>query len=202
MTQPKSVFEVATSSGYNLNDDQVQELGHLHTASETVAGRVTEVYLRTLVHRVKQNTSVYGTALSALSVVESTMYDAVKRGALTSDIVVNPLVDSAEERSRKALEHNRRCNWARSIKSELKAALKAGIELETIDINTLTKSDLRTMRKVACEAAVVPSTAGAHASLALALFKRAFDQLDTAVIGGEDTSEVMSFLSTKAGCLK
>lgn len=159
-TEPtKSVFDLALETKYHLSDDSIKELAYLYMTTEKVSGRAGEIYLRTLINRAKDYATVaICPDLLALDKAEAPMYEAVKRGTLTADIQYNPLQDSAEVRSAKAKEHNRRCNWARSIKSELKSLLKTGVTLASLDADTISKSDLREQRKAEIEKLVSDGT--------------------------------------------
>lgn len=155
----QSALSLAAYAKYGeIEDTQLQELASLVTMSDKVLGTAGETYLRTMLTRMQSlamgGVSGVAASLDVLEKVEAPMYEAVKRGSLTADIVINPMVDDQAQRKRKVLEHNRRCNWARSIKSELKGALKAGVELMSLPAQTTTKTMLRVRKTEAIEAGV------------------------------------------------
>lgn len=191
---------LAAQGGYaSINDEQIQELAGLVAASDRVTGTAGETYMRVLVTRIKAYMCAAlssETVLTALDKAEAPMYDAVKKGSLTIDIVYNPLVDKPEVRAAKAKEHNRRCNWARSIKSELKGALSKGVSLDSIDPSTVTKNKLRDMKTAAIEATVgMPARATTNADQACHAIAKACGLVRLARVDGDDLSTVGHLIS-------
>lgn len=148
-TKPKkNVFSLGAAKDFaSIDDGCIKTLSSMALASGKVLESAGEIYLRTLIHRFKVRiTPGSGNDLVVLNLVEGPMYAAVKAGALTDDITWNKAIHDRETKKAFALEHNKRCNWARTIKSELKGAIKAGVNLLDVDPKVVTKRTLREMK--------------------------------------------------------
>lgn len=144
----KNVFSLGASKDFaSIDDGCIKALSSMALASGKVLESAGEIYLRTLIHRLKAKiTPGLGNDLAALELVEGPMYAAVKAGALTEDITWNKAIHDRETKKAFALLHNKRCNWARTIKSELKGAIKASVNLLDVDPKVVTKRTLREMK--------------------------------------------------------
>lgn len=80
--------------------------------------------------------------LAVLDKVNSKFYGAVLRGITTPDIAQDDGLEPME-RSRRALERNRRSTFARSSHATLVAFVRGGGDLRAVDPETATKSSLR-----------------------------------------------------------
>lgn len=190
MSEPaKGVFAKGVDQEYkDITNDDIKEMAGMVVVSDRIATSAGEIYLRTILQRMSTilvSADTGAIALAALDTVEAPMYDMVKAGALTTDIVTNPLVDTPEVRSAKAKEHNRRCNWARSIKSELKGAFRAGVAFGDIDQMLVSKKQLREMKVAAIESSVgLPSRTSAAATASKHIVK-AHELVNAAIDEGD-----------------
>lgn len=135
---------------YVATDAQVEQLASAQYSASAEAEGHNLTYLRILVVRIqaKVGTKRRGRPLAldaALSVVEqeaTPLYAAVLRGVTSPDIAADDGLE-AKERSRRALERNRRSTFARSAKTTLVNYVRGGGDVRGLDAHTVTKAALR-----------------------------------------------------------
>lgn len=130
-------------------DAQVEQLASARWTLAAQEEGLNGTYLRVLVVGCQ---SELGTkrrgrpsSTSQLAVVDKIhirFYAAVLRGITTPDIVADDTQEPAE-RSRRALERNRRSTFARSAKTTLVNFVRAGGDIRTLDPPTVSKAQLR-----------------------------------------------------------
>lgn len=116
------------SKGYVASIDDIRTLAQKSANAVTTIATTRGVYLRALVFTARselKNGEAVPAQLAALRAVHSRFYPAVLEAVTTSDIARAPRA-SSEERHRRALERNRRSNFARSSYSTIRTWLKAG----------------------------------------------------------------------------
>jgi hypothetical protein len=116
-----TIFETINSEG-SVTATQARELGRMHAAGGIVAERVSNVYLRGLAGLVEG--SAMWTA-DGLTHHAAEMYTAILEGVTTPDIAPTD-TDDRDTRRAKALERNRRGNWARTVHSALRGFIVSG----------------------------------------------------------------------------
>lgn len=141
-----TVFETIENTG-TVSPDQARELSRIHAAGGIVGERVSNVYLRGLVGVLDSGTRFQEAVQS--------LYPAILEGATTPDVApldglslppgMSPKDVRAENR-RRALERNRRTNWARTVHSALRAYERTGSPWGDIP-SDVTKSGLVTLTK-------------------------------------------------------
>ncbi len=86
--------------------------------------------------------SEIATHINVLETINTRCYGAVTRAVVTRDIERSEAVTQAEQ-SRRALERNRRTNYARTAMSAVRAYVQAGQDIRDLDLRTVTKQRLR-----------------------------------------------------------
>lgn len=167
MPDTNNPFDQLAALGYDASDDAVAEMAMLAAAGDAVVGRVGGAYLRVLIKRTQN--SLTGVAHPDPSIRETALsgtikyvYPHVLRGVTTADVANEPGLTRAE-RSRRALERNRRSNFARTSAACVRAYIRAGGELERIVVGEITKSALivatATLKYVAKRGEPAPASA-------------------------------------------
>lgn len=143
-----TIDQIIAKAHYVATDPQVEQLAARHWENASATEVANATFLRITVARVH---SLVGTtrrklpeqsALEALENAYLPLYEAVLRGVVTTDIADNPKLER-RERQLRALERNRRSAFARSTKATLVAYVKAGGDVRTLDVDTVTKGALR-----------------------------------------------------------
>lgn len=134
---------------YVATDMQVEQLAAARWLLSAQEEGLNGTYLRVLVVgcQAELGTKRRGkpSITSQLAVVEKIhgrFYAAVLRGITTADIVADDTQEPAE-RSRRALERNRRSTFARSAKTTLANFVRGGGDVRTLDAPTVSKAQLR-----------------------------------------------------------
>ena len=135
-------------TGYIVTDAYIALLAKDYSDSVDRANRVRGSYLSILVaHSKRELTSRKHTVEQALEVVEAVhahFYEVILNAVVTPDIEISDGL-SEEEKVRRSKERTRRATFARSAKSTLTSAVKAGARLSTLDPAKVTKASLQEM---------------------------------------------------------
>lgn len=158
---PLNPFDVAEASNYSTVGTQtVEALARIAMTGDNVIGRVSVTYLRILCADAVALQSTGIEPRRAVDRANDVNYPSVLAGVTTPDVMPFASLDRAES-SRRALERNRRSNFARTAKSALAKFVAAGGQLEKIPVSTVTKGWL-------ADATTQLRTASAAAAAALA----------------------------------
>lgn len=125
-----------------------EELGRVYAAGGIVAEKVGTTYLRALIKGalVTHGRKPEDGESKALNVAHAEYLPCIVRGITTPDVapIAGPAGDSPNvvraENKRRALERNRRSNFARTAASAVRGYLGAGGKLADIPLPTVTKS--------------------------------------------------------------
>jgi hypothetical protein len=158
-----NIFETIDNKSV-VTDDQARELARIHSAGGIVAEKVGNAYLRGLVGRIAEEQPF---TLEGAAVVIAGLYPFILEGCTTPDIAPSDSDDRAESR-RKALERNRRSNWARTTHVALRNFIKAGGGFPELP-DPLTKSTLiKATTALQTHAVSAPVAAGTVATVGAA----------------------------------
>lgn len=145
LTRIAALHYVATAA-------QVEALAHERYTSNATMLLADNTYLRVIAAGCKAklgrartrrgNGADAQAQLTVLEAVHKPFYEAVLRGVTTEDVAPDEAVDD-EERARRTRVRNSRSGFARSAKSTLKTFVEAGGDIRTIDVDTVTKAQLR-----------------------------------------------------------
>lgn len=134
---------------YALTEAQVEALAAERTAGLAVTEAFDGTYLKVLVNAAQAKFGVKRgkrlatkTQVDALKALAAPFYAAVLRGVITREIELTPDLAAAEV-SVRTRERNRRATFARTAKSTLVAWVKEGGDVRSLDIEAVTKSELR-----------------------------------------------------------
>jgi hypothetical protein len=142
---------------YVAADEQVEKLARLYTKTTEAGERVRGSYLRILVAAAQERLKALpakkkfarrlsqteiGQQLPVVEEVHGRFYIAVLRGVTTPDVTDHENLEE-QERTRRALERNRRSGFARSAKSTLVAFVKAGGDIRQLIADEVSKTSLR-----------------------------------------------------------
>jgi hypothetical protein len=140
--------EKAKPKDFLLDDAGVAALARDYVDGVSRTDRVSSTYLRVLVaHSQKELNAKRVTedaALAAVGRAHTRLYAIVMQAVTTEDIAPDPDLP-AEEAHTRAMERNRRSNFARTAKSTLVAWIYAGGKLRSLDPATVIKADLRAL---------------------------------------------------------
>ena len=145
-----NIQQTIAKAHYVATEQQVEQLAaSQYAASQEVEGH-NNTYLRVVVVGVQAEvgTKKRGRSptrdaqLTVIEKVHERFYAAVLRGVTTADIA-NEDGLLPPEKSRRALERNRRSTFARTAKTTLTNFVKAGGDIRTLDAETVTKRSLR-----------------------------------------------------------
>lgn len=142
---------------YVANEHDVELLAAAHLATSEATKRTDGQYLRILVQALKsQFNGVKGKRAPTrpeldnhsafLADTHTKLYAAVLRG-VTTDEVADDEALGVEERRARATIRNNRAGFARSSASTLQMFIRAGGDVRTLDVETVTKTALRTWTK-------------------------------------------------------
>lgn len=152
-----NIQQTIVKAHYVATEQQVEQLaGAQYTASTEVEG-YNNTYLRVLVVDVQSQvgtkkrgrTLAIDAQLTVVTQSHDKFYPAVLRGVTTPDVDSDVLDHETgkpllpPERSRRALERNRRSTFARTAKTTLVNFVKGGGDVRTLDAETVTKARLR-----------------------------------------------------------
>jgi hypothetical protein len=144
----KTVAAALEAAGYLATDEQLSALAQEYAVGLGAISGVRLSYLRILVARTRQ---AAGRQLKKLTTSQTRklaqethdkLYAVVLAAITTPDLSVDDKL-STEERSRRAMERNRRSNFARTAKHALDTYIDAGGKLAALDPKTVTKESLR-----------------------------------------------------------
>ena len=148
VTPDTGLLDLIVSSGYEATEQQVEQLARANISAVHTCDQISGSYFKILLvacqsalkpkHQGKRLD-----AMAAITNTEAPLYAAVLRGITTLDVASDPAVDSAE-RSRRALERNRRSAFARSAKSLIVNFVRAGGEMRRVD-PSISKEQMRQM---------------------------------------------------------
>lgn len=136
-------FEVCDANDFIVDNDTITELARIGASGDAVTSRVGSTYLRVLIARSRARVvhSHYA-GLVAVDSAHGEIYPAVLAGVTTADCSpISGTTDRAEN-ARRALERNRRSNFARTAASTVRSWVALGGDLADIDVATITKADL------------------------------------------------------------
>lgn len=144
-------------SQYALNESQIETLAAKRTQSLIAVDTSDGTYLRALVSATQAKTGPKRgrspsdeAQLAVLEPIAVLFYAAVLRGVTTPDIAIEANMEQGDVAKRNR-ERNRRATFARSAKSTLVAWIKAGGDVRGIDVNTVTKTELRQSTQAATQ---------------------------------------------------
>jgi len=141
---------LAIDQRYRATEADVENLARDYLAAQNQSTAVGSTYLKVLAASAQQEArdknpikgttadevaSMYARAVSA---VHKRFYPIILRTMTTPDIAKAPNL-KPEERTRRMMERNRRTNFARSAYSTLRAWVRAGHDLLTLNIEKVTK---------------------------------------------------------------
>jgi hypothetical protein len=132
-------------SGYVVSDTTLAQIAREYVDIKGRAEGVRGTYLKILVaHAQRELGRKRGTddVLLAIETVHQHLYDVVLQAITTKDIA--PAEDlEASERTRRALERNRRTTFARTAKSVLTSWVRAGGKIEKLVPKDVRKDELQ-----------------------------------------------------------
>lgn len=134
-------------NAYLAPDSVVSKMAKDYAEATLTGSAVRGEYLRILVAYTRQGLSISEQptkelALAALTTVSDRLYTIVLSAVTTPDIGNDPSLP-APERQRRALERNRRSNFARTAKTELLNFVKADGNILELRPEEVTKESLR-----------------------------------------------------------
>lgn len=134
---------------YAMTEQQVESLAAERTTSLNATEGFDGTYLKVLINGVQAKLGAKrgkrlgtDTQMTTLDAIAAPFYAAVLRGVVTPEIELTPglTVEDVQIRSR---ERNRRATFARTAKSTLVGWVRAGGDLRALDIEEVTKGELR-----------------------------------------------------------
>jgi hypothetical protein len=171
-----TILDTIEKKHYVATEHDVEQLAASHFNSDVLTKRSDGQYLRILVAAMK---SQFGNGRSArrklspadtetyrafLTETHGKLYAAVLRGVTTPDCADDEVL-AADERRQRAAVRNGRAGFARSSASTLQSFLKAGGDVRTLDVNTVTKGALRAAVAATKEPDIAPEATAAGAAL-------------------------------------
>lgn len=141
-----SIQKAPETTGYLISDAALAVLARDYAASVERAGRVRGTYLSVLVahskRELKARRSTIEQAVEAVERVNEHFYPIILEAVVTPDIVISDDL-SQEEKLMRSKERTRRATFARTAKSTLVSAIKAGARLSAMDPAKVTKAGLQ-----------------------------------------------------------
>lgn len=158
MSSDENPLAAIEAAGYAyVPAETITALARLSASGDAIVGRVGGVYLRVLVAEAKRAAGndmrpvALGAAMTAtqrqrvdrdaVDTANAPLYAAVMDGVTTADVAYDHTLATADNRAR-ALERNRRSNFARTAVSTLRTWLRTGGALNALDVATVTKAGL------------------------------------------------------------
>lgn len=131
----------------NSLEKQVEQLAADHMKGDDAARRADGSYLRILVAAVQERFTNRSRARKQavgqfLATTHTALYPAILRGITTPEVADDAKLNDDERRQR-ADARNGRAGFARSSASTLQMYIRAGGNVVTLDINTVSKTALR-----------------------------------------------------------
>ena len=138
---------------YVANEQQVEAMAHERYTSDTTTRNTDETYLRVVIaemqsklgRRTRGRPNATAQA-QVLTTAHDRYYPHILKGVTTPDIAVEADLPPPEQQ-RRALERNRRSNFARTVKSTILAYLNRGGDVRGLEVSQVTKSTLRAAGK-------------------------------------------------------
>lgn len=153
----KDILAILAQRHYVANDQQIRTLAQAYCDAQERASQVNGTFLRVLIAgtQIAMGTQPRLRAsrdklpdfdvtedLRTLNKVHLHYYEVILDAIVTDDIRDNPKLRQAEK-SRRAMERNRRTNFARTAKATLVAYVRAGGNVRSLVVPTVTKASLR-----------------------------------------------------------
>jgi hypothetical protein len=133
-------------TGFIVTDIFVASLAKDYVASTERAGRLRGSYLSILVahskRELKARKYTMEQAIAAVEQVHEHFYEIILGAVVTPDIEITEGLNE-EEKVRRSKERTRRATFARTAKSTLLSAIKAGARLSAMDPAKVTKASLQ-----------------------------------------------------------
>lgn len=152
-----SIEEKIEKAHYVASEQDVELLAAAHLACDEATKRTDGAYLRILIaglqaqfgrptrgKRKELNKADLDTQSTFLADLHGKLYQAVLRGVATNEVAVNPERVKPDEQRRRVALINARANFARSAASTIQSYIRAGGDIRTLVVETVTKSGLRT----------------------------------------------------------
>lgn len=181
------IIKTIKNRNYAATVEQVQALAASHWLTTAHIEGSNNTYLRVVLVAVQaalgnkrgRQPSVES-QLSVLEKAHEKYYAAVLRGVTTDDIAKDEDLEPTEA-SRRALERNRRSNFARSAKTSLANYARAGGDLRALEPELVTKASLRAaLAPPPAEDRTVRQLAAAQGAILRAVARRARGDPDDA----------------------
>lgn len=145
-----TILDKIAHAHYVATDAQVEQLAAAQYEASQRHQSIDGTYLRVLIAgcQAKLGTAKRGRSpgpdaqMSVIELVHAKYYAAVLRGVTTPEVAAEDGLDPKEKGAR-ALERNRRSNFARSAKLSLAAFVRGGGDVRGIDVETASKAGLR-----------------------------------------------------------
>lgn len=144
MLKDRNVLEDLAREGFMASEDQIEALARYNLQSITGSELVRGVYLKAVIVGVQkeiEGSQVESEPLVVLGRVHDRFYGAVMRAVTTKNLKDDNLLPK-DDRKARALERNRRGNFARSAKSTVAAFIKTGGDIMQLRAENITKSEL------------------------------------------------------------
>lgn len=188
------------SRKYLLDDAALGQLAHVNVDTADLLFNLRQAYLRVLLAGVQvaiglsspkqSNTRKYSrldaegitAQLKALNDTHAKYYAVISNAVVTPDIADGARLGDAE-RHRRAIERNRRTNYARTAKAALKGVIATGYDLKELNVMAFTKTQaysLITQRTISKPADVGASLAARLQTLTTQVYNnvRALTEID------------------------
>lgn len=141
-----SILDVLAHNKFVASDAEVGKLAEMNLSAIQTEDNVRGVYLKVLVAGVQQATKPVGRRKAgdskvALTKVHERFYAVVLKAITTPEVADEDGLDR-EAKMLRALERNRRSNFARTARSALSGFLEAGGDVHTLNVMTVTKREL------------------------------------------------------------
>jgi hypothetical protein len=147
------IQEKVEKARYSATEHEVEQLAAAHFSASDVAKRIDNAYLRILINALqakfpitdrKRRLSADERQRHAAFITEthSRFYAAVLRGVTTPDVADDATLTADERRARAGIR-NGRAGYARTAASTIQVFIKAGGDVRTLDVMTVTKTALR-----------------------------------------------------------
>lgn len=171
-----SLTDIVTAK-YVLSNEDIARLATTGQSTQETLISIRQAYLRVLLAGVQlelgsgaprlQNVKkltptsdeVRTLQLKAIQKLHAQYYEVIAGAIITPDIADHARLGD-EERHRRALERNRRTNYARTAKSALKAVASVGVNILELSVMSVTKAQLRTLVMQRSAGSPQPAAAG------------------------------------------
>lgn len=148
MRTQANVISALVAAGYRAKVDQVQQLATVVASGNQAGGTYLKVVLATVQSRLRRGRKGNKTNMESLAkqdevleAVHAEFYPAVLAGVADDSVVsLTPAPSPVDDR-----ERHRRASFARSAASTVRRAIRAGVDLRTVDAKTVSKNALARM---------------------------------------------------------